>query len=312
MSSNVIVFGPTGNVGSITARTAHSHGATVYLAMRDPSKDIPDLPKSEEESGRYHRVRADLNDPTTLSEAVKSSGATKAFIYLAQGSRDAMKASLGALKSSGIQFIVFLSSYTIGSAPHYGDLKAVEPSDLIPFIHAKVEQSLEEVFGPDHFVAIRPGGFATNMLRHKDGLIKGEVRMRESNFRFDLITPDDMGEVSGTILAKQNGPEGQRHVYLFGPQVLPGGDAVRAAGKVLGKEVNVVEIDDKEAEQQMKKQHMPEPFIKYMVRKMVEPQQSLEEYRPKYQEGLDNIVKYTGHQSTSWEDWVKANKGRFE
>jgi uncharacterized protein YbjT (DUF2867 family) len=39
----VIVFGPTGNIGSITAQTASKKGAKVYLAMRDPKKTIPGL-----------------------------------------------------------------------------------------------------------------------------------------------------------------------------------------------------------------------------------------------------------------------------
>ena len=37
----VIVFGPTGNIGSVAAVTAQEKGAKVYLAMRDPKKTIP-------------------------------------------------------------------------------------------------------------------------------------------------------------------------------------------------------------------------------------------------------------------------------
>jgi uncharacterized protein YbjT (DUF2867 family) len=39
----VIVFGPTGNIGSITSQTAGKKGAKVYLAMRDPKKTSPGL-----------------------------------------------------------------------------------------------------------------------------------------------------------------------------------------------------------------------------------------------------------------------------
>ena len=49
----VIVFGPTGNIGSVAAQTASKKGATVYLAMRDPKKAIPGLTKEAEESGFF-------------------------------------------------------------------------------------------------------------------------------------------------------------------------------------------------------------------------------------------------------------------
>lgn len=43
--------------------------------------------------------------------------------------------------------------------------------------------------------------------------------MYGSNFQVDGITPIDMGRVSGTILVQ--GPKnGQRKVYLYGPQVM--------------------------------------------------------------------------------------------
>lgn len=312
MSSKVIVFGPTGNVGSITAKTAHSHGATVFLAMRDVSKNIPDLSKSEEQSGRYHRVQADLTKPETLSAAVESSGATKAFIYLAHGTPDNMKTSIEALKAAGVKFIVFLSSFTIGSAPAFGDLRAVPASEIIPSVHAKVELSLEEVYGAGHYVAIRPGGFATNILRQSEGIAKGAVRMRGSHFNFDLITPDDMGRVSGTILATQEGPrDGQGHIYLFGPQILSAKEAIAVVAKELGKSVDVTEIDNEEAMQQFDAQHVPRPFAQYMLSKMERPQDE-KASRPNYQEGLDNIKKYTGRDSMSWEEWVRENKARFE
>jgi nucleoside-diphosphate-sugar epimerase len=299
-------------VGSVTARTAHSHGATVWLAMRDVSKDLPDLDKAEEEAGRYHRVKADLTKPESLSAAVKTSGATKAFIYLAFGSPDSMKGSLQAMKSAGIDFIVFLSSYTISHGPAYGDAKAVPPQEIIPYVHAQVELNIEAIFGSDHYVALRPGGFATNMLHHKAGIAKGKVRLRGTQYRFDLITPDDMGRVAGTILATQDGPrDGQRHVYIHGPQVLSNEAAIKTVGKILGKEVEVIETDDAEAMKQFGEQGYPEPIARYILSKATDDLAD-EEARPKHQEGVDNVRKYTGRESTSWEDWVKDNKSRFE
>ena len=46
---NVIIFGPTGAVGTAAAREAGKRGAKVWLAMRDTNKKIPGL---DETSGR--------------------------------------------------------------------------------------------------------------------------------------------------------------------------------------------------------------------------------------------------------------------
>ncbi|KAL8867668.1 MAG: hypothetical protein Q9174_005513, partial [Haloplaca sp. 1 TL-2023] len=105
-SPNVIVFGPTGAVGSNAARTASALGAKVTLAMRDTSKSIPGLSASDEKAGNFSRVQADLTKPDTVSEAVRQYQATHAFIYLVFGSSDSMKATISALKSAGIQLVV--------------------------------------------------------------------------------------------------------------------------------------------------------------------------------------------------------------
>ena len=132
--SSVILFGPTGSVGSIAARTAEEHGATVWLAMRDTSKVVPGLSAEQEKHGRYERVYADLDKPGTLFAAVQTSGAKRAFIYRAPGSPDHMKSALQALRSAGIEFIVFLSSFTVNTEP-----RDIAPSEIIPYNHAQIE-----------------------------------------------------------------------------------------------------------------------------------------------------------------------------
>lgn len=193
---SVIVFGPTGNIASVAAQTAQQHGAKVWLAMRDTSKPIPGLSAEEEKNGNYERVRADLTKPETVAAVVQKANAKRAFFYLAFGTPDHMKGTISALKTSGIETPIFLSSYTIDRP-----LAEVTPTELIPFVHAQVEKTLDELYGQENYVAIRPGSFATNILRFKTGINVGEVRLFGPHFKFDCITPMDMGRVSGTILA---------------------------------------------------------------------------------------------------------------
>jgi len=303
--TSVIVFGPTGNVGSITARNAEKHGAKVWLAMRDTSKTIPGLSAEQEKTGRYERVSADLNKPDTLAAAVKTSGAKRAFIYLALGSSDHMKAALQALRSGGIEFVLFMSSFTI-----HGELRDIAPSEIIPYVHAQVEINLEEVFGIENFVALRPGAFATNLLRYKAGIMAGDVSIFAPHWEMDAVTPIDMGEVSGIILA--TGPRnGQHAVYVYGPQLIEQGNAIKRVGELLGKDVHITELDSQQALDHYAKQGTPKPFAEYMIRVSSLSKNEVNSHRVKYEEGVKNVETYTGRAPTSFEDWVKANTRRF-
>jgi uncharacterized protein YbjT (DUF2867 family) len=303
--SKVIVFGPTGSVASIAAITAQAHGSTVILAMRDLQKTIPGLTHEQEETGGFQRVQADLTDPDSVAAAVQSSGATRAFIYRVHGKRDHMKSTLKAMKSAGINFVVFLSSYTIS-----GDPCDVPPSEVIPYVHAQIELNLDEVYGDEHYVALRPGGFATNMLRFKAGVLAGHVRLYGPDFKFDCITPSDMGRVSGTILA--TGPKNdQKKVYLYGPQVLTQRDAIGIIGDVLGKHIKVSELNSQEASDEFLRTGVPKPVADYMVRKLGNTADDDNSERKHYEIGVSNVKLYTGRPATSFAEWVKQNRDLF-
>lgn len=298
----VIVFGPTGSVASIAATTAHENGAKVVLAMRDPKKTIPGLSQEQERDGGYERVQADLHNPDSVAAAVKTTGATRAFIYLAFGSPDHMKSTLQALKSAGITFVVFLSSFTIAGEP-----RDVPTDELIPYHHAQVELSLDEVFG-ENYVAVRPGGFITNLLLFKNEIAAGEVKLATPNFEIDAVTPTDMGRVSGIILAK--GPKnGQRKVYVYGPQEISQKNAVESIGKILGKPVKITQVTPQEGVEQYVQAGTPQPLAEYLVRKAQEPEGL---GRAFYKDGVENVRLYTGKPGTTFTEWVEANKGLFE
>ena len=80
MTASVIVFGPTGQVGSVAARTAAEHGVKVWLAMRDTNKIIPGLTEDLERTGGFHGIQTKLRELKSVTQAVKISGAKSAFI----------------------------------------------------------------------------------------------------------------------------------------------------------------------------------------------------------------------------------------
>ena len=300
--STVIVFGPTGGVGSVVARTAQEQGAAVVLAMRDPQKAIPGL--DSHLNDQFKRVQADLSDADSVSAAVKQTGAKRAFFYLAHGTSDHMLSSIKALKTGGVEFVVFLSSYTIKN-----EAKDVPPSEIIPFVHAKVELSLDEVFGPENYVALRPGGFASNLLRYKQGIQSGNVEIHAPGFLTDSIVPADIGCVGGMILVY--GPQkAQRKVYLYGPEVIPQGDAIERIGKVLGKALKISPIDEKKALDNYLGHGIPKPVADYIIRRSTDPANEMSD-RPSYTDGVNNVKLYTGRPAERLEDWITQNKEVF-
>ncbi|KAL7930219.1 NAD(P)-binding protein [Trichoderma chlorosporum] len=308
-SPTVVVFGPTGGVGSAAARTAESLGANVVLAMRDPSKAIPGLDAEKEKHSNFQRVQADLTQPDTVREAVISTGGTRAFIYCSFGSQDGMRATVEALKSAGIELVVFNSSYTV-----CGDLKHIQPSDVIPYVHARVEITLADIMGSDGFVAVRPGYFATNTLSHKFGLKKGEISVHGEDSYIDCIVPEDIGTVCGTILAKGPPADGNRTPYLYGPQLIRRSEVIKTIMEVLGKKAKLMQVDDNAAYRMLLEERgAPPPVAKYIVsREATQQVGSNFVFGFEVAESdLSNVEKYSGKKGTQFVEWVEQNKKLF-
>ncbi|KAL4888877.1 hypothetical protein BDV59DRAFT_124554 [Aspergillus ambiguus] len=312
-SRSVIVFGPTGAVGSAAARVAHQHGAKVTLAMRDTAKCIPGLNPSQEAADGYQRVRADLSQPDTVRSAVIQTGAKHAFIYMVFGSSDHMRASIEALKDAGIESVVLLSSISVQGDPH-----EVSPNDLIAFAHAQAEINLLEVFGKERFTAVRPAFFASNSFWWSRQIAtEAEVKTSFPDVRLDYISPEDIGAVCGTLLAgaahTAAGDQEINFVKLVGPEILSVAEAIQVIARVLGKDVGVTTVNDDECLQIMvTKSELPEPLAKHLIDQFAQLRDGagffgstdLEEYRT-------NIERYLQRPPTKFEQWVEQHKENF-
>ncbi|KAK4138394.1 NAD(P)-binding protein [Trichocladium antarcticum] len=299
-SSKVIVFGPTGKVGSATAITAQQHGAKVFLAMRDTQKPIPGLTSAQEQAGGFERVQADLTKPDTISAAVAQTGAKHAFT---------------SLKAAGIDFVVFLSSLTVT-----GELARIPPSESIPWLHAQGEIALADVFGTDGYAAVRPGLFASNLLQLRDQIAAGAtVRISAPGARCDYISPEDIRAVSGALLAKgpsalDAGKAEKNAIYLCGPQRISQADAVVLIGKAIGKDVKV---EDFATEQDavdgiMRGLGMPEVAARYLVGVMHGMCQHDGLFATvNFEEAVANVERYGGKPATDIHAWIAANKSKL-
>lgn len=303
----VIVFGPSGAVGSATARTAHELRAKVVLAMRDTNKPIPGLDEAKVRES-FERVQADLNNPDTVRDAVSSTQATRAFLYIAHRSSDNMKSTFQALKSAGIELVVLLSSFTIQGEP-----EEVQPREVIPYLHAQVEISLKEIFGPGGYVAARPGSFASNTIQYKAGIESGLVKIFAPDATVDCIVQEDIGRACGTVLVK--GPlDGNTAMYLYGPQLISQADCVKTLAKVLGKSPTIEIMEREEAYKNFTEQRRwPASLAEYMIKQLgaVDPARSLVNGYPVSAEQLSSVEKYTGKKAITFEEWAERNKQMF-
>ncbi|KAK6069960.1 hypothetical protein SCUP234_10375 [Seiridium cupressi] len=311
MTSSVIVFGPTGQVGSIVAQTAAEQGAHVWLAMRDPTRNIRGIAKDQEEAAGFRRIQADLQKPETVTQAVITSGAKRAFIYLVHGAPDHLQGAIAAMKAAGIEFVVFLSSFTILTNQ---PLRDINPSELLAYVHGQVEANLHDTFGPGHYTAVRSGCFATNLLSEKSGIVASNVKLYGGTFEQDNIVPSDIGKVIGSILV--SGPRnGQKNViYLYGPKIQSIHESIVTIGEVLGKDLSITTLGPKEGYDNYISHGMPAQYADFMVKTLSTkgPDKGHGERFPRYKEGASNVELYTSKPATTLEDWVKENKALFE
>ncbi|KAL4733908.1 hypothetical protein BDV11DRAFT_199265 [Aspergillus similis] len=306
----VIVFGATGDVGSAAARTAHSHGAKVFLALRDISKPVPGLTATEERNAGYERVQADLTQPDTVLTAVSKTGATHAFIYAALGaSSDHLFSTAEALKAGGIEFVVILSSFSV-----QGDIRAVPQSDFVGYAHAQVELSLETVFGPQGYVAVRPAFFASNSRWWQKQIVEdGEVRWAFPDLKLDYISPDDIGAVCGTILAGAFKGEHETPVILCGPETdLSVADAIEVIGRVINKTVKLTKVStDENIQVLVEKSGLPEPLARVLTDSFARENKTQGIMRAETPEARANIERYLNRPAMRFSEWVERNKDKF-
>lgn len=310
--TKVIVFGATGAVGSNAALTAHQLGAKVVLASRDPTKPIPGLTAAQEQAGGFERVQADLTQPETVRAAAAQTGAQAAFIYFAHGGTDHQRGAIEALKAAGVEFVVFLSSLTVK-----GDARAVGPELFIPFAHAQVEIGLEEVFGKRGYAAVRPGYFASNLERYKNVIAASNVvRIPSPNAKFDFITSEDMGRVSGTLLVKGREAlaDGKNDVSLAGPQLITQAEAITLLGKVIGRDLNVegLETEEEAIKFVTENLHVPEFVARQMVKGYHEAEIGTPLYEGIHREAAANVERYGGKRATTIQEWLEAHGSVFK
>jgi nucleoside-diphosphate-sugar epimerase len=300
---NVIVFGPTGAVGGAAALEASKRGAKVWLAMRDTSKAISRITTSQEEAGKFTRVKADLSDPESIKAAIHLSAAKAAFVYLAFSG--GMKSAVQAMKEAGIEYVVFLSSFTIKPDVK---LHEIPIQAFIPFMHAQGEIALEDI-GMPH-TALRPGSFASNPFKMSMDASRTPWELYvygDGHSTVDNIVPNDIGRVAGAVLVDRPSTEVKEIIYLYGPTLMSELKACNMIKNLLPNEVKVIQQTPEEWVDRMRAYGVPPPVLNYLVEVQTDNGPHGDLYAgPIAREGAANVKKYSGGEPTSFEDFVKV------
>jgi uncharacterized protein YbjT (DUF2867 family) len=294
----VLIFGPSGAVACAAAHEAHRRGASVHLAMRDTTKPLPDLPSS------LPRVQADLSDPASLSHAVQKSSATVAFVYTVFASEDHMASSFSALKSAGVKFVVLLSSFKVTGEPE----EEQNMASFIDRVHAQTESALKK--SGLKYTAIRAAYFNSNVLWNVKEMKTGEVGLLYPDIEFDFLAPIDIGVVCGAILAQEKYHE-TKVLYLCGPELMSQERAHGIIGGILGREIKVKALSEEEFLE--KHPRVPKPALETLVKGMRESHEGENAYpEDMYSQAVANIRKYKEGEPMKFQEWVEANKEKFE
>lgn len=307
---NVIVFGPTGTVGGHTALEAAKRGAKVWLAMRDPSKPIEEIPADVEKDGSFRRVKADLTDPASVATAIKESGAKAAYVYAIHDSKDHMRGALQAMKEAGVEYIVFLSS---GSIEQDVDIRTITEEQFIPYSHAQVEIVVEDLGFP-YFTALRPWVFASNYI--KLHLNKSTTPPKADILYLDgvadNIVPEDIGAVGAAVLVDRPS-DTKKVIYLCGPEIKTTEEIWAIIKRVTGREDIDTTPLSKEEFLQSQLKRTPAPIAHYLV-KYLGSSRDRETMFPEsmYVPAVANVKKYTGKDATKFEDYMVAHKAEWQ
>jgi uncharacterized protein YbjT (DUF2867 family) len=214
----ILVTGARGQVGGAVLNALAVAGAPVRAMSRSPR---PGQFPSE-----IDVVRADLTDPMSFPQALE--GVTKVFLYAHSETAPQFAA---AARDAGVRHIVVLSSAGVIS-PH-------AENDPIAQRHRAVEEGV--IASGVDWTFVRPGYFATNMLRWQSIRTEKVLRTAFPDAISSPVHERDVAEIAAVSLLDSN-QRGKSHAVLgAGPSTVR--EQVAAIARAIEEPVRLVEID---------------------------------------------------------------------
>ncbi len=229
----ILVTGAGGNVGSELTGILSRNGHPVRALVRS-ERPLPD---------GVEGVPGDLNEPTSLKPALE--GVRGVFLL---GGYNDMTGALSVMRDAGVEQVTLLSSRSVigghednaVAGMHMAAEAAVRASELI-------------------WTFLRPSGFMSNALQWVPQLNAGDV-VREpfADVPVATIDPYDIAAVAAESLTTP-GHEGRAYA-ITGPEAVRPAERLAVLGELLGRELRLEPLADKEARETMSAE-MPEKYV---------------------------------------------------
>lgn len=226
-----VITGATGNTGSVVAETLLDAGKPVRVIVRNVAKAQKLAARGAEV------VELDLADEAAFSKALRGAHGlyllsppdlTLPDFFVAR--KKLVESYARAIKAAGVGHTVFLSSLGAQHSSGTGQIVAA---------HA-AEQALRSTGLPTTF--IRAAYFMENWAlvlqpAQSDGVLPSFIAASQA---IPMVATRDIGTTAARAL--MDGPRGTRIIELAGPAEVTPAEVASTLGKVLGRQVNVVEV----------------------------------------------------------------------
>lgn len=272
----ILVSGVTGNVGGALVRQLAADSVELRAISRKP--DDVSLPDGVEV------VFGDVDQPDSITAAAQDVDA--AFVMTA--GRDS--AGLRALADAGVQRAVYLSALTVQTRPGY----------LIGASNAAAERDLGSLFADS--TVLRPGQFTTNTLQWRGMIASGTIYAPFPDIATPMIDPYDIAAVARKVLLDRDGGHAGAAYALTGPEVMTTRQRVDVLGKLLRRDLRVVEIDRATARSRMR---LPQALADAALELNGNPNSEETAVRP-------TVEQLLGRPPHTFAEWAEANLRAFD
>lgn len=273
-----LVTGATGNVGGEVVEALLAGGHQVRALTRgDRPAGLPAAAQA---------VRGDLNDPSTLTDAL----AGVEGLFLLPGYAD-MTGVVEQARAAGVTRIVLLSGGSAGGTDRH---------DVISAFMDRSEAAVRD--SGLAWTILRPYGFMSNALRWLDQLTSGDV-VREpfATVPVAVIDPFDIAAVAAAALTTTD-HDGQ--IYrLSGPEPTLPADRLRILADLLGRDLRLDPLSNEEARATLTAQ-MPVEYVDAFFSFYVDG--TIDESQPQ-----PTVHQVLGRAPRTFLDWAKAHADAF-
>lgn len=285
----IAVIGATGSTGSQVVKALKGRGAEFKCIVRDPDAAAQKL-------GDVELVKGDLADKAGLEAALEGVDT----LYLVCGHSPALEEletnAVEAAEKAGISYFVYQSGSSRGIRPD-------SPSDIL-IAHYNMEEMIKK--GPWKWAVSQPNYYMSNLMMMA-GPVKGMGKVFSplpADTDVTMIHTADIGESAAELILNPDKYAGGSY-YLAGDPI-KFSDIADAFTRVLGKQVDYVQVSPEDAKKAMTDRGLPEWLMKHLAgvgQILVKGDMAIES---------DNVQKLTGHAPRKIDEYIKENEAVFK